>query len=155
MQKFYTAFILLMTISCSAPDQTAPKSAIDIAAELEAIEATRSNFATALKEGRFKDTGKYVTGDISTVIPASKGWLEMYALGKERGRVPYDSIIMTPIETYIMNDSMAYDFGTSQVYYTNEEGDVVELQDTFLAILKKENGVWKLHREVASGNPVR
>ena len=61
---------------------------------------------------------------------------------------------MQPKETIIVSDSVAYDFGTSSVYYTNEQGEPVEIQDTFLAILKKDknDGKWKLHREVATTN---
>ncbi|NNL01733.1 MAG: hypothetical protein HKP39_05615, partial [Eudoraea sp.] len=48
---------------------------------------------------------------------------------------------------------IAYDFGVSRVYYTNSEGNVVELKDSFLVILKKDkDGTWRLHREVASSN---
>ena len=36
--------------------------------------------------------------------------------------------------------------------YTNEKGEAIELTATFLAILKKDknDGKWKLHREVAN-----
>ena len=59
---------------------------------------------------------------------------------------------MSPEETVIVSDSIAYDYGTSKVYYTNDKGESVELQDTFLVIMKKDknDGVWRLHREVAS-----
>ena len=61
---------------------------------------------------------------------------------------------MKPTETIIVSDSVAYDFGTSSVYYTNEQGEPIEIEDTFLAILKKDksDGKWKLHREVATTN---
>ena len=59
---------------------------------------------------------------------------------------------MKPIETVIVSDSIAYDFGTRKTYYTNEKGKVIELQDTYLAILKKgKDNIWKMHRDVASG----
>ena len=59
---------------------------------------------------------------------------------------------MRPKETIIVSDSVAYDFGTSSTYYTNENGESIELTATFLAILKKDrnDGKWKLHREVAN-----
>ena len=59
---------------------------------------------------------------------------------------------MRPRETVIVSDSVAYDFGTSSTYYTNEKGEAVELTATFLAILKKDksDGRWKLHREVGN-----
>ena len=80
-------------------------------------------------------------------------WLEYKKQREARmGQFSYDSIIMTPLETVIVSDSVAYDFGTSKTYYTNDEGESVELDDTFLVIIKKDknDGVWKLHREVAS-----
>jgi ketosteroid isomerase-like protein len=104
----------------------------------------------ALKEGRMSETGNLTTSNIKTIRPGGTGWDEMFALGAERGRFPYDSIIMTPTETVIMNDSTAYDWGNSRVYYTDREGMQVELRNSFLAILKKVDGQWKLHREVGS-----
>ena len=76
----------------------------------------------------------------------------MEALGAERGTpFPYDSIRMHPIEAVLASDSVAWDFGTSRVYYTDADGVVRELRDTDLAILTKgPDGVWRLHREVAS-----
>ena len=123
---------------------------IDMKKELAAIEEVRANFSLAIKEGRYEDIGQWVTSDVKTVRPGGDEWDNMFALGKERGRFPYDSIIMTPTETYIMNDTMAYDWGTSSVYYTNGEGNQIELKDAFLVIMKKENGEWKLYREVGS-----
>lgn len=105
-----------------------------------------------LKEGRYEDMGKYMTSDIITIRPGDDSWDEMYALSEERGRFPYDSIIMQPSETILVNDSIAYDMGESRVYYTNEAGEQVELRDKYLAIIKKEQGQWKLHREVASSH---
>ena len=123
---------------------------VDIAKELAAIEELRNSFTMAIKEGRYNDIGKHVTSDVITVRAGGQGWDEMFALGEERGRFPYDSIVMSPEETVLVSDSVAYDFGHSLVYYTNEDGEVVELTDTFLVILKKQEGEWKLHREVAS-----
>lgn len=86
------------------------------------------------------------------MAPASEEWKEYRRLREEPlGKFRYDSLIMYPQETFIMNDSMAYDFGTSKVYFMDAEGETVELEDTFLVLLKKENGQWKMHREVASG----
>jgi ketosteroid isomerase-like protein len=76
----------------------------------------------------------------------------MYKLGQARGAFPYDRIIMSPKETVIVSDTVAYDYGTSKVYYTNEAGEEKLLTNSYLVILKKDNkGSWRLHREVASG----
>lgn len=118
--------------------------------ELAQIEELRSAVILAIKEGRYEDIGQFVTADAKTVRAGGSGFDEMFALGKERGIFPYDSISMMPTETLIMNDSMAYDWGSSKTYYTNKIGKQIELNNSFLVILKKDNGKWKLHREVAS-----
>ncbi|GAA4806751.1 hypothetical protein GCM10023330_11600 [Litoribaculum gwangyangense] len=126
---------------------------IDIKAELASIEKTRQTFMKAVKESDGETVGKMVTKDVKTISPGSSDWSEMYKISKNQGPFPYDSINMFPKETIIASDSIAYDFGVSHVYYTNSEGKVVELKDNFLAILKKgKDGIWRLHREVASSN---
>ena len=63
-----------------------------------------------------------------------------------------DGSCFAPIQV-VANDTLAYDYGTSKVYYTNDAGEPVELEDTYLVILKKDasGGQWQIHREVASG----
>lgn len=153
-------FILLTFILISCNDkniQPESKSTdlpkIDIPAELESIEETRTAFQLAIKENRYGDLKQYSTPDFKAVSPGSEDWLEYKKIReKPMGKFSYDSIRMRPQETIIASDSVAYDFGTSSVYYTNAEGTAVELKDTFLVILKKDknDGKWKIHREVAS-----
>lgn len=133
-----------------APAATSPR--LDVERELAAIEETRAAFSAALKARRPQDLRGLVTPDARTVGPGAPDWDLMRELGANRGSpFPYDSIAMRPIETVVVNDTIAWDFGTSSVYFTNEQGEVQELQDTFLAILRKgADGVWRLHREVAS-----
>ncbi len=153
MKHLLLAIIFFSLLSCTSDrTNTNPQSItkIDFEKELAAIEQVRSQVSLALKEGRYQDIGQWVTPDAKTIRPGGLGFDEMFALGKERGRFPYDSILMTPTETYIMNDSMAYDWGSSRTYYTDKEGKQVELRNSFLVILKKVDGGWKLHREVAS-----
>ena len=126
---------------------------INIQAELASIEKTRQTFMKAVKESDGETIGKMVTKDVKIISPGSIDWSEMYKISQNKGPFPYDSINMFPKETIIVSDSIAYDFGISHVYYTNSEGNVVKLKDNFLAILKKgKDGIWRLHREVASSN---
>ena len=143
----------LLVLGCAAQrNGAATASTLNVDRELAGIEKTRAAFTAALKAGRPQDLGGLVTPDARTVGPGAAEWDVMRRLGASRGTpFPYDSIVMRPIETVVVNDSIAWDFGTSSVYFTNEQGHVQELQDTFLAILKKgPDGVWRLHREVAS-----
>jgi ketosteroid isomerase-like protein len=158
MRVLIVFFLVLILISCNEKSndekpESAITSNIDIIAELNSIEATRRTFMKAVKEGDGETIGKMVTKDAKTISPGSSDWNEMYKISENKGPFPYNSIIMFPKETVIVSDSIAYDFGVSHVYYTNSEGTVVELKDNFLAILKKGNdGIWRLHREVASSN---
>ena len=126
---------------------------LNIQEELASIEETRTGFQNAIKENRFGDLGKYATNDVKSLTPDCGDW-EAFKLIRENpsGEFHYDSLVMSPRETIIVSDSVAYDFGTSSTYYTNEKGEAIELTATFLAILKKDknDGKWKLHREVAN-----
>lgn len=145
--------VIFLCVGCNKTEISSDTSnqILDREIERSGIEETRTSFELAIKEGRYDDIQTFTTDDFIAVGPGSVEWNAMYALGEERGSFPYDSIAMNPIETVIVSDSIAYDFGTSKVYYTDQNGQAHMLEDTFLAILKKDkDGVWKLHRELAS-----
>ena len=158
MKNLIPLLFTLTFISCSERSnkpglKTDIESKIDIQAELESIEILRAEFQQAIKEKRYGDLKQFTTSDFKGVSPGGEDWLEYKRLReKPMGQFSYDSIIMRPQETVIVSDTVAYDFGTSSVYYTNADGESVELTDTFLVILKKDkkDGKWKIHREVAS-----
>ncbi|MFA0961127.1 DUF4440 domain-containing protein [Roseivirga sp. BDSF3-8] len=130
-----------------------PEKEIDVQAELASIEETRAGFQQAIKEGRFSDLRQYSTQNVKSLTPDCGAWEPFKALrSNPSGEFHYDSLVMRPTETIIVSDSVAYDFGMSSTYYTNEAGQPVELTATFLAVLKKDktDGKWKLHREVAN-----
>ncbi|WP_411768507.1 nuclear transport factor 2 family protein [Winogradskyella sp. A3E31] len=153
MKLLKTGIVFSLLLSCNTSTKEVeiteqPKPSINIDKELAKIETLRQNFQQAIKEKRFEDLGNLVTKDMVFVHPASEDWREYYRVSENP--MAYDSILISPKETVVLNDSMAYDFGTSKVYYTNTEGNPVELRDTFLVILKKVDGNWKMFREVAS-----
>jgi ketosteroid isomerase-like protein len=125
---------------------------IDVATELAKIEQVRKSFEQTVKEKRYGDLGKFTTEDMISIGPGSEDWIAYRKLREKHGnKFRYDSIKMNPKETVILSDTMAYDFGVSSVYYTDENGTVHEMEDTFLVIMKKnKNGEWKLYREIAS-----
>jgi ketosteroid isomerase-like protein len=160
MRSSIIFFFVLILVSCNEKNnigktESTNTNTIDIQAELASIEKTRQTFMKAVKEGDGETIGKLVTQDVKIISPGSGDWSDMYKTTKNQGPFPYDSIVMVPKETIVASDSIAYDFGASHVFYTNNEGVVVELEDTFLVILKKgDDGVWRLHREVASSNVI-
>lgn len=146
----------LLVLGCAAQrNGAATPPAVNVERELAGIEETRAAFTAALKANRPQDLRGLFTADFRAVGPGAPDWELMRRLGASRGTpFPYDSIAIRPIETVVVNDSIAWDFGTSSVYFTNEQGEVQELHDSFLAILKKgDDGVWRLHREVATAGP--
>lgn len=155
--------LLLLTVSIISCNEKGNKSEsnskksqeIAIQQELKSIEETRAGFQLAIKEKRYADLKNYATADMISLTPICGEWEEYKRLRDSPNDLfSYDSLVMKPEETIIVSDSVAYDFGTSSVYYTNGEGKPVEITDTFLAILKKDkkDGRWKLHREVATTN---
>lgn len=158
MKNFLILFTALAFLGCN--QETRQSESVETSsdklnhqAELSSIEETRAAFQLAIKEKRYDDLKKYMTSDMIAVSPGGEEWMEYRRLREEpQGQFSYDSIKMRPQETVIASDSIAYDFGTSAVFYTNENGEPVELSNTFLVILKKDkkDGMWKLHREVSS-----
>lgn len=160
MRNFILLLFTLSIISCSNNGNDSESVSngigkIDIQKELELIEETRAGFELAIKEKRYDDLKNYATEDLISLTPICGEWEEFKRLRDNPNELfSYDSLVMRPEETVIVSDSVAYDFGTSSVFYTNAEGEPVEIMDTFLAILKKDkkDGRWRLHREVATTN---
>ncbi|WP_318308940.1 YybH family protein [Flagellimonas crocea] len=157
MKKSIVLLFLCVTISCGEKQnkvvvEPAQNLEIDVKAELAKIEQVRKSFEQTVKEKRYGDLGKFTTDDMISIGPGSEDWIAYRKLREEHGnKFRYDSIKMNPKETVILSDTMAYDFGVSSVYYTDENGIVHEMEDTFLVIMKKnKDGEWKLFRELAS-----
>jgi ketosteroid isomerase-like protein len=158
MTKFLLIIISALIFSCTGSDRqheatTVDSKVIDIAHELDLIEQTRSSFQAAFNEKRFGDLNQFIMKGFKGVPPGSEDWMEYNRLGQNpAGQFSVDSISMSPLETAVVSDSVAYDFGTSSLYYKNAEGKPIELKNTFLMILKKDknDGVWKLYRDVSS-----
>ena len=157
MKNLIIPLILLM-VSCNLNDKekeesiTEKENSFDVEVELAKIEESRAAFQLAIKEGRFGDMRNFGI-DVIASDPDCGPWAKFKELTRNpTGKFHYDSLVMRPRETVIVSDSIAYDFGTSSTYYTNELGEPVELIATFLAIMKKDkrDGIWKLHREVGN-----
>ncbi|WP_224483161.1 DUF4440 domain-containing protein [Robertkochia aurantiaca] len=151
----FTVFCAVTFIACQEEkpviEVTEVEDKMDMKAILEGVERTREGFTNAINQGRFEDIENFTHPDLYVVGPGSADWVKMRELAAEKGTFGYDSIIMSPIETIVMSDSIAYDMGTSKVFYTDEQGNVISLKDTYIALLKKGNdGEWKLWRELAT-----
>ena len=163
MKNILLVFLACFLVSCNNKNEQTDSALngsdhtdsieVNVEKELQSIEKTRTAYQQAIKENRFGDLRKHATNDVNSLTPDCGEW-EAFKTIKENptGEFHYDSLVMRPKETIIVSDSVAYDFGTSSTYYTNENGEAIELTATFLAILKKDrnDGKWKLHREVAN-----
>ena len=163
MKNTLLVFLVCFLVSCNNKNEQTDSALngsdhtdsieVNVEEELQSIEETRTAFQQAIKENRFGDLRKHATNDVKSLTPDCGEW-EAFKTIRENptGEFHYDSLVMRPKETIIVSDSVAYDFGTSSTYYTNENGEAIELTATFLAILKKDrnDGKWKLHREVAN-----
>ncbi|MEN2282411.1 DUF4440 domain-containing protein [Algoriphagus sp. SE2] len=153
MKYVVTLFFLLIFTSCrQRTSQEEIKPSFDIPSELEKIEQLRSAFENTVKEKRYDELRKFATPDLISIGPGSEDWIAYRKLREKHGnKFRYDSIKMRPKETVIISDSIAYDFGVSSIYYTDENGIVHELEDTFMLLLKRtKDGEWKMFREIAS-----
>ena len=154
--KYLLPLILFFAlVSCNTEvKENQNEPTINIAQELEKIDQMRKSFEKTVKERRYEDLGQFVTKDMISIGPGSEDWKAYRALKEKHGnKFRYDSIKMNPKETVIVSDTVAYDFGVSSMFYTDETGTVHELKDTFLVLLKKnKEGEWKLFRELASAN---
>ncbi|WP_149277444.1 YybH family protein [Pareuzebyella sediminis] len=155
MKKLLLTSMILVCLCCnkSKKNEEHTGNTLDVKAELASIEETRTAFQLAIKENRFGDLMSYATQNVKSLTPECGAWEPFKKLrSNPSGLFSYDSLVMKPQETIIVSDSVAYDFGTSSTFYTDENGESVELTATFLAVLKKDkkDGIWKLHREVAN-----
>lgn len=157
MKKSICILLVCTLLSCNEKqdkvvEENGDTNKINVAEELAKIEQVRKSFEQTVRERRYGDLGKFTTKDMISVGPGSEDWIAYRKLREQHGnKFRYDSIKMNPKETVILSDTMAYDFGVSSVYYTDENGTVHEMEDTFMVIMKKDkDGEWKLHRELAS-----
>ena len=132
-------FLVSVTLMLSCQNEKSEPASIstepqkmDIQAEQDSIEETRNGFQLAIKENRFADLQNYATNNVKSLTPDCGPWAAFKNLRAEpTGKFQYDSLVMRPRETIIVSDSVAYDFGMSSTYYTDENGQSVELTATF------------------------
>ncbi|WP_428409621.1 YybH family protein [Hyphococcus sp.] len=122
--------------------------------DVSGIDQAREQFEAAVAGGDPAAFGALVHPDTVIVQPGSEDWKAMQAAA---GWAPFPqgaTIDITPLETRVINEEWAYDFGASLVTYPDPEtGEEIELRDTYLLILRNTGDGWKPYREVASASP--
>lgn len=150
MKYTFTILSIFLLVSCNQTTKV-KKTELDIKSELESIEAFHNEYQAAIREGRLDDLDNFYSKNSKVVMPGGTDFEKLARIEKERGViVAYDSLFINIEETQILNDSTAYDWGTSTIYYTDNDSLSVKIEDSFFVLLKKENGEWKIYREMSS-----
>lgn len=124
------------------------------AREQAAIDQVREDFMNAMSAGDFAALGALAHPDFIQVMPGGPEHLAMFAAAGNAPFPPGYSLDITPQELVILNEDWAYEFGTTIISWQPEGADEpATIPNTYLMLLKKENGAWKPYREVASALP--
>lgn len=144
---------LAATACTTAPDTQAPP-AIDTAEEAAAIDQVREDFMAAMAAQDFAALGALSHPEFQQTMPGGPAHLEMFASATDGPFPPGYSLDITPKELVIINEDWAYEYGTTVISYLPAGADTeTQIPNTYLLILKKEDGAWKPYREVASALP--
>lgn len=126
------------------------QAAVDTAAVLESIDSLRSAYQQAVAEGAWKRLGGMTTGDALIVQPGDAARDSVLA-AHDTPFPPGSTLEIEPRETRVLGPDWVYELGTGTVTWTPEGADEPRtLRDTYLVLLHRTDGGWKVHREVAS-----
>lgn len=122
--------------------------------EKAAIDQVREDFIAAMAASDFPALGALAHPDFIQVMPGGPDHLAMFAAAGDAPFPPGYSLDITPQELVIINDDWAYEFGTTIISWQPEDADApVTIPNTYLMLLRKQDGQWKPYREVASALP--
>jgi ketosteroid isomerase-like protein len=143
--------MLLLSCDKKNSNSSLQKNSIDYEMMLRTIDEFHISYELAIKENRLDDLDNLYATDSKVIPPGGDEWNDLLKLAEERDIiVAYDSMLINIEETKILNDSTAYDWGTSLIYFTDREGKPQKIDDSFFVILKKRKGQWKIFRELSS-----
>ena len=144
---------LWMFTGCQTAPVAEPKR--DVAADLAALNALRSQFAAALNSSDAAAAAACYADDAVLMLPNQaaiegrqgiQGWLE--ASFKEGSA----KIAHTPLETQVAGD-WAYERGNLAVTVTPKSGKPMEESVKYIVIVKRQpDGSWKVYRDISNSN---
>lgn len=137
--------------ACQPQEQQPPQAAfVDTAEVVATIDSLRALYEQTVATGDFETMGSMLTEGAVMVGPGGPQWDSLRA-ASEYPWPPGATLDITPIETVVLSEEWAYDFGTSTATYTPAEASEPRtLRDTYLLLLRNTEDGWKLYREVAS-----
>jgi ketosteroid isomerase-like protein len=147
------AAIITASTALTAACATTPAT-IDTAAETAEIDRVRTDFMAAMAAQDFAALGALSHPEFQQVMPGGRAHLEMFAAATNGPFPPGYRLDIKPTELVIMSEDWAYEYGTTTISYQPDGAEApIELPNTYLMLLKKQDGAWKPYREVASAMP--
>lgn len=169
MKKLLNAFSLIGAVlflfaqfGCSNPQEYGednPKdevveeeAAMDTSVVMAELDEMRNAYMAMVESGDYSAMQEMGHPDFMAVGPTGPEWDELRSYAPENGPYPVGARLMiSPMETIIINEEWAYEMGKSQMNYTPEGADeAMILHDTYLMLFRNEGDGWKLYREVAT-----
>lgn len=118
-----------------------------------AVDAVRAQFMDAMAASDFATLGVITHLDAVMIGAGGEGHLKMYQAAGA-GLAPEYRIDITPQEFVMMDPEWAFERGTSvQSWQPEGEAERAEIRNSYLLILRYDDGQWKPYREVASAMP--
>lgn len=153
-RSFPALLMVVATLSLTAcqpqGQQPSQAAAVDTAAVIATIDSLRALYEQTVATGDFETMGSMLADGAVMVGPGGPQWDSLRA-ASEFPWPPGATLDITPIETVVLSEEWAYDFGTSTATYTPEgASEPRTLRDTYLLLLQNTEDGWKLYREVAS-----
>lgn len=147
-------FVIVTGVSITAcqpkEQESSQAAALDTAAVIAVIDSMRALYEQTVAESDFETMGSLLADGVVAVGPGGPQWDSLRA-ASENPWPPGATLEITPIETVVMSEEWAYDFGTSTATYTPEgASDPRTLRDTYLLLLRNTEDGWKIYREVSS-----
>jgi len=148
---FLAITALVSLLACQPQDQQPGQpAAVDTAAVIAIIDSMRTLYEQAVATGDFETMGRMLADGAVMVGPRGPQWDSLRA-ASEYPWPPGATLDIRPIETVILSEEWAYEFGTSTATYTPEAANQpMTLHDTYLLLVRNTEQGWKLYREVAS-----
>jgi len=162
LSVFAATLLLVVSAGCSNPQEYASddssevveveEQALDTAAVMAEIDQLRNGFMAMVEGGDYSQMQNMAHPEFMAVGPTGPKWDELRSYAAEGGAYPVGARLMiSPMETTIINDTWAFEMGKSQMNYLPEGASgALILHDTYLMIFKNEGNGWRLYREVAT-----
>lgn len=144
--------LAVVTLSACQPreEQVRSGAAVDTGGVIAIIDSMRTLYEQSVARGDFETMSGMLADGAVMVGPGGPSWDSL------RAASPYPwppgaTLEITPLETVVLSEEWAYDFGTSMATYTPPgASERRTLRDTYLLLLRNTEDGWKLYREVAS-----